>query len=128
MSPLIPHLASALRTRWGRLPAEASRLRSLVSSLRRSPLVRSLLRAKPARAPAFVSATLPAGQATRLMLRRGETLLVREGRLWLTREGDPVDHVLWPGAGHVASVPQEVVIEAFGPHSCRYERHRLSGP
>lgn len=128
MSPLVPHFTSALRSCWDRLPALALRLHSFCAPLFRSLFKRSLLRAKPARAPAFVSATLPAGQAARLMLRRGETVLVREGRLWLTREGDPVDHVLWPGAGHVASVPQEVVIEAFGSQFCRYERHRLSGP
>jgi hypothetical protein len=83
------------------------------------PLLRAFLRPKPSRGATCVSATLPAGQAARLTLRRGETLLVRQGR--------PVDHVLWPGAGHVASVPQEVVIEAFGPQACNYERHRLRG-
>lgn len=122
MPRLIPHLASPLRSRWELLPAMTLRLRSLAATL-----LRSLLHAKPAPAPAFVSATLPAGQADRLVLRRGEAVLVREGRLWLTREGDPVDHVLWPGAGHVASVPQEVVIEALGPQACCYERHRLRG-
>lgn len=101
-----------------RLPAFALMVR---------PLLRAFLRPKPTRGATCVSATLPAGQAARLTLRRGETLLVRQGRLWLTREGDPVDHVLWPGAGHVASVPQEVVIEAFGPQACNYERHRLRG-
>jgi len=78
-------------------------------------------------ASASVSVTLPAGQAARLHLRRGETLLVRHGRLWLTREGDLVDHVLTPGAGHVAAVPQEVVVEAFGQQACLYERHRMRG-
>lgn len=109
----------------------------LMSSLSRLPafslLVRPFLRGLPrvlrrpasGHSPACVSATLPAGQAVRLTLRRGETLIVRQGRLWLTREGDPVDHVLWPGSGHVAPVPQEVVIEAFGPQACSYERHRM---
>jgi len=78
-------------------------------------------------APASVSVMLPAAQAARLHLRRGETLLVRHGRLWLTREGDLVDHVLTPGAGHVAAVPQEVVVEAFGQQACLYERHRMRG-
>lgn len=82
----------------------------------------------PAWPPALacVSETLPTGQATRLTLRRGETLLVRQGRLWLTREGDPIDHLLQPGCGHVASAPQEVVIEALGLQACHYERHRPS--
>ncbi len=70
---------------------------------------------------------LPAGQVVRLALRRGEALVVREGSLWLTREGDMVDHVLSPGCGHVASVPQEVVIQAMGLQACCYERHRLGG-
>lgn len=86
----------------------------------------------PSRAPRQVAATLvsgnlPSGQARRLTLRRGETLFVRQGRLWLTREGDPTDHVLWPGSGYVAAVPQEVVIEAVGGQLCCYERHRLCG-
>lgn len=70
---------------------------------------------------------LPAGQVVRLVLRRGEALLVHQGSLWLTREGDMVDHVLRPGLGHVASVPQEVVIQAMGRQACCYERHRLGG-
>jgi len=69
--------------------------------------------------------TLAAGRARRLVLRRGEAVVVREGRLWLTREGDPHDHVLTPGAGYVATVPQDVVIEVLGGPRCRYERHRL---
>lgn len=103
----LPHLM--------RLPAAALWARALL---------RAFPRPRPAQGLTCLSATLPAGQATRLTLRRGEALLVREGRLWLTREGDPIDHVLWPGSGHVASVPQDVVIEAFGPQACRYERHR----
>ncbi len=114
MSHLLSHL--------NRLPAFALLARPFLR-----PWLRPFLSAKPARGQSCVSATLPAGQAARLTLRRGETLLVRQGRLWLTREGDPVDHVLWPGSGHVASVPQEVVIEAFGPQACQYERHRLRG-
>lgn len=105
------HPMSAFVSHLSRLPAFALRMR----------------RHKPAHDLASESATLPAGQAVRLKLRRGETLLVRQGRLWLTREGDPVDHVLWPGSGHVASVPQDVVIEAFGLQACHYERHRLRG-
>lgn len=126
MSPLISHLTSPLVSQFvshlSRLPALALRMRPVLR-----PRWFAFLLPKPARGQACVSATLPAGQAQRLMLRRGETLLVRQGRLWLTREGDPVDHVLWPGSGHVASVPQEVVIEAFGPQACSYERHRLHG-
>lgn len=110
MTDLISHFASPWLAHLSRLAA-----------------LRPFRRAKPARELTCVSATLAAGQAVRLSLRRGETLLVRQGRLWLTREGDPVDHVLWPGSGHVASVPQEVVIEAFGPQACQYERHRLHG-
>lgn len=113
-----------------RLPAFALLMRPFLRAFHRAfqwACLRALSQAKPARGPACVSATLPAGQAARLTLRRGETLLVRQGCLWLTREGDPVDHVLRPGSGHVASVPQEVVIEAFGPQVCSYERHRLRG-
>lgn len=87
---------------------------------------RPLRRPQPARGPACVCATLPAGQAARLKLRRGEALLVSQGRLWLTRKGDAVDHMLQPGCGHVAGMPQEVVIEALGPQACRYERHAVT--
>lgn len=111
-------LVSPILSQLSRLPALGGRARSIVRALLRPPAMQR---------QSCSSATLPAGQAARLTLRRGETLLVRQGRLWLTREGDPVDHVLWLGSGHVASVPQEVVIEAFGPQDCHYERHRLRG-
>lgn len=68
---------------------------------------------------------LAPGQVHRVRLKAGELLLVREGRVWLTREGDPVDHVLVPGRGHVAPLAEEVVIESCAPTGSRYERHTL---
>lgn len=122
MSPLISHLTSPLLPHLSRLPAWTRRVHAGLLTL-----LNSLWRASPARGPGSVRATLPSGQATRLTLSRGETLIVRHGCLWLTREGDSVDHLLQPGSGHVASVPQDVVIEALGPQACCYERHRLRG-
>lgn len=70
---------------------------------------------------------LPAGQAHRVRLRAGDALLVRRGQVWMTREGDPIDHVLSPGAGHVAACAQEVVLESCDPGGSLYERQTFGG-
>jgi hypothetical protein len=70
---------------------------------------------------------LPAGQAHRLRLCAGDVLLVRRGRVWMTREGDPLDHLLTPAQGHVASHPQDVVLESCAREGSVYERLALPG-
>lgn len=83
------------------------------------------LRALRPNHPAIGPIALSEGQVHHLRLRPGDALLVRQGRVWMTRDGDPLDHLLAPGQGHVAARMEDVVVQGCSASGCVYEREAL---
>jgi len=80
---------------------------------------------QPTPCQSAMSIELASGEVRRLRLNRGDSLVVNTGRLWMTRAGDDRDHVLCPAQGHVAAMPQEVLVQACGASACRFEQQRM---